>query len=333
MACDVHGKNHHVDRGLGAHVERLSLATPDGAVRELRPGDDVFAATVGGMGLTGAILEVTVRLLPVETSRMRVDTERAGDLDDLMARLSAGDARHRYSVAWIDATAPGRRLGRGVITRGDHAGLDDLPLRLRRRATTFAPAARLAVPSGVPGGLLSGGTIGAFNELWYRRAPRERQGELQPLAAFFHPLDGVRDWNRLYGPRGFLQYQLVVPFERADVVRAALERLAAARAPSFLGVLKRLGPGDGLLSFPMPGWTLALDVPAAREGLGAALDALDELVAEAGGRVYLAKDSRLRPDLVRAMYPELDRWREIRRGLDPDGRLRSDLDRRLALAG
>jgi decaprenylphospho-beta-D-ribofuranose 2-oxidase len=175
--------------------------------------------------------------------------------------------------------------------------------------------------------------VAAFNELYFRRAPRSAR-RIVPLDRFFFPLDAVAGWNRLYGPHGLLQYQVVVPFGREDVVRATLEALNRCGAPPLLAVLKRLGAEQGPLSFPMPGWTLAVDVPAGAPGLAVALDRLDTLVAEAGGRVYLAKDARLRPDVVEAMYPRLATWRRIRAALDPDGVMRSDLARRLpALTG
>lgn len=333
IASDVHGKNHHRDGGFCDHVVSLELITPGGEPMAVGPDRrrDVFLATAGGMGLTGVIVSATLRLLAVETSRIRVDTERAGDLDDAMARLEHGDGRYRYSVAWIDLLAGGSGLGRSVLLRGDHATLDDLPAADRRRALRPPPEPRLAAPPWVPPGLLRRSTVGAFNALWFRRAPREERGRLEPLHAFFYPLDAVRAWNRLYGRRGLIQYQLVVPFGAEAVIRRAVERLSAARCPSFLGVLKRFGPHGGMLSFPLPGWTLALDVPAGMRELGPLLAGLDALVADAGGRVYLAKDARLRSDMLEAMYPRLNEWRELQARLDPDGVMQSDLARRLAL--
>jgi decaprenylphospho-beta-D-ribofuranose 2-oxidase len=335
MASDVHGKNHHRDGTISAHIERIALATPTGLV-ECGPDTDpdLFWATAGGMGLTGVILDATMRLLPIETSKMLVDTERVSDLDACMARMAETDADHRYSVAWVDGLSKGSHLGRSVITLGDHAKRADLSGKAAADPLRFNPRQLLTVPVTPPFSLLNTWTLAAFNEVWYRKAPRRRTGEVQSISTFFHPLDGVGDWNLLYGPRGFTQYQFVVPFGFEDVVRRVLERLSAARAASFLVVLKRFGAaGAGHLSFPREGWTLAVDLPLGMQGLAVVLDKLDETVLEAGGRVYLSKDGRVRPEILHAMYPRLDEWNEVRRRVDPEGVLASDMSRRLRLTG
>ena len=333
VASDIHGKNHHRDGSFCDHVLSMELRTPAGEHVRLTPDEtpDEFWATAGGIGLTGVVTEATLQLLPIETSRIRVDTQRCSDIDRLMTLMHEEDEGYRYSVAWIDCLARGTSLGRAVLSRGDHATLDDLPVADRTNALAFDPHTRLAAPPWAPPGLLNRLTIRAFNEVWFRKAPRHEVGGLESIGWFFHPLDSVNGWNRLYGRPGFVQYQFVVPFGQEDAVRESVRRLSEARTPSFLAVLKRFGPGHGLLSFPMAGWTLALDIPAALPGLARLLDDLDDLVVGADGRVYLAKDSRLRPELLATMYPELDRWREIRARLDPDGVMCSDLARRLRL--
>jgi decaprenylphospho-beta-D-ribofuranose 2-oxidase len=333
VAADIHGKNHHRDGSFCEHVLSFDLQTASGerltVTREYTP--DVFYATAGGMGLTGVIVEATLRLLPVETAYVRVDTERARDLDDVLERMDRGDEHYKYSVAWIDSLARGRTMGRSVLTRADHAVRAELPPKLRRRPLGLAARSLATAPPWAPAGLLRPATVAVFNELWFRKAPVHEMGRLEPLHTFFHPLDGLRDWNRLYGRRGFVQYQFVVPFGEEDALRTAVEWLSEARSPSFVTVLKRFGPQEGLLSFPMPGWTLALDLPAGHPGLAQLLDRLDDLVVGAGGRVYLAKDSRLRPELLEPMYPHLKGWRTVRDKLDPDRLIRSDLSRRLGL--
>ncbi len=331
IACDIHGKNHHVDGTFGRHVLDLDLVTADGQVRRLSAEEhpDLFWATVGGMGLTGVVVSARLRLKRVETSRMRVDTDRAAHLDEALA-LMAGDDAWTYSVAWIDLLARGRALGRSVLTRGEHAQLDELG---RRTASPLAFRARerLRAPRRVPVGLMNRWSVRAFNEAWFRKSPRSRHGEIQGLATFFHPLDAVGGWNTLYGRHGLVQYQFVVPLEATEALREAVDRIAAEGHASFLAVLKRFGPAnDGFLSFPMEGWTLALDLPAS-PGLADLFSALDRLVVAAGGRVYLAKDARLPAETLAAMYPRLEEFRKVRHDIDPDRVFRSDLARRLDL--
>ncbi len=335
IAADIHGKNHHRDGSFCSHVTRLSLSSPTGRHEVSADFDpDLFWATAGGMGLTGVVVDATIELVRIDTSYMLVDTERASDIDDCMAKMTEHDTRHRYSVAWVDCLARGAKLGRAVVTCGDHARLDDLPAQARPRARAFEPRLLLQVPFTLPSGVLNPLTAAVFNEAWYRSAPRRRLGQCQAMTSFFHPLDGIGEWNRLYGRRGFVQYQFVVPLDAASTVRAVIERLSRERVASFLTVLKRFGPADpGPLSFPIEGWTLALDLPLRSPGLGQLLDSLDVQVAEVGGRVYLAKDARLRPELLETMYPELGTWRAARDRVDPDNSLASDLSRRTGLTG
>ena len=303
VAADIHGKNHHRDGTFGAQVVSLDLVTADGGLHAIGPDTDaaLFWATVGGMGLTGVITSVTLRALEVESAYVTVHTERIAGLDELMRTMREHDDDHRYSVAWIDTLARGRSLGRSVLTRGDHATEAELTGAAVRHPWRAPRPPRLAVPLTPPGGLVSRPAVRAFNELWFRKAPRDRVG-VESIASFFHPLDQVGSWNRLYGRGGLVQYQLVVPEHAEDALTEALQLLSDAGQPSFLAVLKRFGATNpGLLSFPMHGWTLALDLPAG-PALGPLFRALDRLVVEAGGQALpgqglpaLAGD--LRPDV------------------------------------
>ncbi len=335
IASDIHGKNHHRDGSFGNHVTRLRLMLADTTVVEVGPDRDseLFWATVGGMGLTGVILDATFELIPIDTSLMAVDTRRIDNLDEVMARMSEHDASFRYSVAWIDLLATGRHLGRGVLTNAEHADAADLDAKHAGAPLAYSGRQLVSLPPVVPApGVINRLSVAAFNEMWYRKAPRVREGELQSIAAYFHPLDLVGDWNRVYGRGGFVQYQFVVPFGAEATLRTVIERIAAAALPIFLTELKRFGPGNpGPLSFPMEGWTLAIDVPARCAGLSELLAGFDRLVLDAGGRLYLAKDFQTTPAAVRRGYPRLDEWLAVRERVDPAGVWASDLGRRLGL--
>ncbi len=327
IAGDIHGKNHGVAGTFGTHVQSVGLLTADGDVTELTADwrDELFGATVGGMGLTGVILWARIALRPVTSSLLAVDTDRVDGLDGALAALT--EAGGPYRVAWLDLLS--RAPGRGVVTRAaDLDGHD--PRAVKKGAATVR--ARVTVPERWPGGLLRPASVRAFNELRFRRMPRRERGRPEPIATHMFPLDALSGWPRLYGRRGFVQYQPVVPFGHEDVLHAMIERLRRSRVPCYLCVLKDFGPANPApLSFPISGWTITLDLPRAAPGLDLLLDSFDELVAQAGGRVYLSKDARIRREALETMYPRLGEWRAIRDRADPEGVWRSDLAVRTGL--
>jgi decaprenylphospho-beta-D-ribofuranose 2-oxidase len=325
VAADVHGKNQHGDGSISAWIDEIDLVDGESKRRTLLPGTDEFRATVGGMGLTGVILEVKFRLIRIGSTALQVTTRRLPDLDSLLAAMDASSSR--YSVAWIDTSASRRSFGRGVLDTGDHLAqpgpADHGGLAYRAGRAPLAPELPFCPFSPV--------TARAFNGLWYRAAARELTGTVS-LARYFHRLDAVSQWNRALGPRGFLQYQFMVPQNADTIITEVLTALRRHHGAPFLGTLKRFGPSSGnYLSFPGPGWSLAVDLPAGNRGLRTVLDHLDRRVADAGGRVYLAKDARLRPDTFANMYPQIEAWRTSRQRLDPRGVFCSDLGRRLGL--
>jgi decaprenylphospho-beta-D-ribofuranose 2-oxidase len=331
IAADVHGKNHHRDGTFSQHVLEMRLVTPSGTFSVSPTSDEaLFWASAGGMGLTGVITSATIQMARIETDKVLVDTERFANLDGVMAAMRERDHEYKYSVAWVDCMTRGAHMGRAILTRANHATASDLD-----QVTLKAPKpAKLFVPFDAPSGLLNPLSVRAFNELWFRSAPKLQENEAQELPTFFHPLDGVRDWNRLYGKRGFVQYQFCVPDDAHETIVAAIARLSSSGVASFLAVLKRFGPANpGPLSFPLPGWTLALDLPVGPHALPGVLDDLDALVLEAKGRVYFAKDARLAPEKVRAMYPRLGEFLEVKNRVDPHHQMTSDLARRLQLVG
>jgi FAD/FMN-containing dehydrogenase len=321
VACDVHGKNHHRDGSFGRFVERLRIRTADGG--EVTCGPDVerelFLATVGGMGLTGLITEVTVRLRPVETAWMVVETEPVADLEAMLVALRESGRAWSYTVGWLDALARGRALGRGILLRGRHAAAAETGGRPE-------PSRReVRVPADAPGWLLTPALMRAFNAGYYRRHGAALRRRLTSYHDFFYPLDAIHDWNRLYGARGFLQYQCALPRGAGTgAIASLLERLAHARAASFLAVIKDFGPaGEAYLSFPLEGTTVSLDLPYRGAATEALVAELNRHVVRAGGRVYLAKDALTRPEDFAAMMPGLPAWTAVRDRWDPGRRFRS----------
>ena len=330
IAADIHGKNHHKDGSFINHVKNFELITANSRLK-VTPADPLFWATAGGMGMTGIITEATIRLKKIQTAYIKVTTQRTSNVSETIEKMQNLDDSYTYSVAWVDSLASGNSLGRSVITWGEHADRDELEPKLAIHPLAYDPNIRLKAPDLAPGWLLNRTSIRVFNEAWYRKSPKDKV-LFESIPSYFHPLDSVSDWNRLYGKTGFLQYQFQVPFGQEDTLISIIHKFSKNRTPSFLSVLKRFGPGSsGHLSFPQPGWTLALDIPIRTAGLSELLDGIDFQVAEAGGRVYFAKDSRLIPELVPMMYPRLDEWRGVVEQYDPDGIFISDLGRRLSL--
>lgn len=333
IAADVHGKNHHRDGSFGGHVESFRLATGNGDIVACSRDEnaDLFRATLGGMGLTGVVLSASFRMCRIESEYVRTETLGTPDLDATMETLEASDD-WRYSVAWVDGSAKGGDLGRGLVSRGDFATRDAGPAQRSRHRSRDGSRRQLPIPA-LLSVALNPASVRLFDAL-YHRVGRSRKG-MQRVhhTSFFFPLDRVRGWNRLYGRRGFVQYQCVLPVSQSSQgLRAILERVARSGHMTYLGVLKLFGEGgEGLLSFPMPGYTLALDFPM-RPGTLELLDSLDEITTAHGGRVYLAKDARCRPEHVREGYPDLPLFGEVRlRSANAKREFSSAMSRRLDL--
>lgn len=332
VAADVHGKNQHHAGSFGDFVRELELTLADGSrvPCSLHENEPLFRATVGGMGLTGIISEITIELLPIETAWLRAEYAPTGDLGDLIELFAQDSWDDEYTVAWVDGLAPaGRR--RGIASRAHHARREELDT-----GTEAFPALRgraHRVPIDIPAWALNRLAVRAFNGFYHRRhAARTGRQTVHYLEHFF-PLDGIGDWNRVYGRRGFLQHQCVLPPETASAgLGQVMDLLRERRIPVYLAVLKRFGrEGLGYLSFAMPGCTLALDVPRRGRGETEVLGELNWLVAQHGGRVYLAKDACLDADDFRAMYPRYDQWLAVKRDADPADVFQSNLARRLRL--
>jgi FAD/FMN-containing dehydrogenase len=333
LAADIHGKNHHRDGSIAHFLDSFDLLKADGQVLHCsrEQNSDAFWATIGGMGLTGIILQARLRLVTVETGYVAVDFRKTADLDQTLSAFANDDANYQYSVAWIDCLARGAQLGRSVLMRGNHARRTDLPVEFHDRALRPPPVRHRTIPFNFPSFALSSVTVRMFNSRYYSRHEDGRQ--ILHYDEFFYPLDSVEHWNRVYGRRGFYQYQAVFPMKDADrCLRELMEMISASGAASFLAVLKAMGnQSGGLLSFPMPGLTLALDLPNTGGKVVNLLRDLDQIVLRFGGRVYLAKDAIMARETFEAMYPNLPRFKEIKQYLDPANRFSSSLARRLGI--
>lgn len=333
LAADVHGKNHHHSGTFSKHVKSANLILADGTSAAISPelNQDIFWATAGGMGLTGIVSEMSLQLLPIETAYIQVQHREAKNIDHALDMLSNDQLDDEYSVAWIDCMSTGEQLGRSVVMTGHHIPKIDLPLKLSSEPLPGVNRVRANIPFNFPNWALNPTTIKAFNNVYNWSQVRKRSF-VTHFEHFFYPLDRIRGWNKMYGKRGFVQYQFVLPTNTSRAgMREILTQLTSRKQASFLAVLKRFGgQGDGLMSFPTAGFTLALDIPM-NQDLLPLLDILDESVERHGGKQYLAKDSRLKAERIPGMYPRLNEFREVLNRIDPDHRFESDLSRRLEL--
>ena len=307
VAANVHGKNHPQTGAISRWIRSLKLLTEEGQILHCSPEEhrELFAQTIGGLGLTGIILEVTLQLHRIETTYLRQETIRSTNLNDTLALLK-DTPEESYTVAWLDGSQKGQRLGRGLVSQGQHLSLDQLPQSLQQKPLKVHRPSRFNIPVHLPGWVLNPFSIRSFNAIYYHWQSFRRRPGIVHYDPFFFPLDAIGNWNRLYGKSGFVQYQFVLPFENAEAgIRHLLSEVTRSACVPFLSVLKKLGTADPLaapISFPMPGFTLALDFKRTDRILPL-LDKLDHILLDYGGRIYLAKDARLSRACFEKMYP------------------------------
>jgi len=319
IAADIHGKSHHKTGTFSACVRRIRLLLSSGSIVDYTPNDVEFWATVGGLGLTGIVVEVEIQLRSVQSNSADVTEHRVKNLGQMIELLSSADSDFEHTVAWIDLSGDYR--GRGVVSLGNYGS----KWVKAKESDSKGPT----LPSILGKNFITPLSVRAFNELWFRKPLK--QGSVA-LGAYMHPLDGINKWNNIYGREGFLQYQFVIDIGKEEIFERLFAGLRSLKAASFLGVLKKFGAqSPSHLSFPRGGWTLTLDYSTSVPGLEKFLSEFDEELVAAGGRIYLIKDSRVSPTLIGQMYPELDEWREIRNSMDPHNVWQSDQARRLKL--
>jgi FAD/FMN-containing dehydrogenase len=335
IGSDVHGKNHHKEGSIGQHIREIRLLTATGAILNCSPthNSEIFYATLGGMGLTGMVLSLTIQLKRIETSAIAAESVKAKNLDEILALMESNEET-TYTMAWIDCLSRGKKLGRSILFKGEHASREEVKGSAWEKNPLVLPTTKkLSVPFDFPTFVLNRWSVQAFNFAYYHKQFSRVTSGLQSYEPFFYPLDGIHHWNRIFGKRGFTQYQLVVPKEAGrTALPEILNRLRKSGFGSFLSVLKLMGPQTQMLSFPLEGYTLTMDFPIS-DRLFPFLDELDRVVVDHGGRLYLTKDVRLSAETMAEMYPELPRFQEIVRSLDPKGRIRSLQSERLNLRG
>jgi decaprenylphospho-beta-D-ribofuranose 2-oxidase len=331
IANDIHGKAHHVDGSFFNCVISFRVMLADGSVvnASREENTDLFEASFGGLGLLGVIISARIKLRKIETTYFRQKSIKVKNLEEMLSALEEYE-HFNYSVAWVDPLAKGSKLGSGVLTVGEAAGINDLPPSLKKEPLKLHKKSKLSVPFFLPGFLLNGLTVRILNRLiaFVQNSPKE----FVHYEKFFFPLDMINNWNRGYGKRGFIQYQFVIPpgKEGAENVKRIMEMIATSGCTPFLNVFKKMGQGQGILSFPFEGYTLAIDFPVTKN-LHAFTKKMDAEVLKAGGRIYLGKDSMLDKEMFQAMYPQYEKWIAIKRKYDPQNRFTSDIGRRLGL--
>lgn len=330
VASDVHGKNHHTEGSFSAHVRSMEVLTGKGLIACGPDKEaDLFWATCGGMGLTGIITKVAFQLKKIETAYIKQKQIRARNLDEVL-RLFEENKHYTYSMAWIDCLQKGDAFGRSILIVGEHATREELNEQQARAPLTLRTRPKFTIPFNFPAFVLNNFTVKAFNALYYAKNYRRVMERVTPYEPFFYPLDAIHHWNRGYGKPGFVQYQFVLPIARKEGLVAILRRISEKGWGSFLAVLKVFGRQNDLISFPMEGYTLALDFPV-RKGLFAFLDELDALVLEYGGRLYLSKDARMQQEVFWKSYPKAETFAGIVRQYNPGGKFRSIQSDRLLL--
>lgn len=338
---DIHGKNHHSAGSFGDHVVSMDLLVASGEILTLKPegsqddpDGELFWATVGGMGLTGIIVQATIRMTKTETAFFIADGDLTSNFDETIEFHADGsETNYTYSSAWFDAISPEPKLGRAAISRGSLATLDqlkELSPKLAKDPLKFSAPQLVTVPDIFPNFTMNKLTMKAVGQAWWLKSGEYRD-QVQNLTQFYQPLDLIGEWNRGYGSHGFLQYQFVVPREATSELKSIVRSIQASGHYSALNVFKLFGEGNRApLSFPMPGWNICVDFPI-KPGLGHFLDELDKRVLDFGGRLYLAKESRTSAEKFHQMYPQMQSWLDTRNQIDPTGVFASDMSRRLEL--
>lgn len=332
IAADIHGKNHHRDGSFGNFIYSFELLTPNGKIScSAFDNTELFFATIGGMGLTGLILSAKIELIKIETSLIKGEIIKFKNINDLLIGFKDYDEKYKYSVAWVDLLAKGNSLGRGILSLGNHAKTSDLNSKSASDIFYYRANQKISIPFYLPTGTLNSLTTNIFNKLWYLKDKKQSK-KLFSIPSFFHPLDGIKNWNKIYGKQGFLQYQFVVPDTRSEFLIEVIKKCSNQKIPIFLAVLKKMGASNGgLLSFGKPGWTLTLDIPMRTPNLENFLNDLDEDVVANEGRIYLAKDSLLNPTKFNAMYSNSEKFRALRTKGSFNNFIQSDLSRRLSI--